>query len=53
MKTIDVDEWLLNKQINPIEEIIKGDYGEKIFLADLLEIYLQDQFDFINKSLIQ
>lgn len=52
MKPIDVDEWLLNKQINPLIEIPKGNQGETFFLADLLEMYLEDQFHIENNSLL-
>lgn len=46
MDFIDVDEWLLHKGINPLEEIENGNAGETIFLADLLEMFLTEQLAF-------
>jgi hypothetical protein len=55
MDFMDVDEWLLTKQIDPLVELKIGNQGETIFLADLMEIYLTEQLaftiiDFSKKS---
>lgn len=51
MKRLDVDEWLFSKQLNPLEEIEKGKHGEKIFISDVLEMYLEDHIT-INNSFL-
>ncbi|MFD0796856.1 hypothetical protein ACFQZJ_05255 [Maribacter chungangensis] len=41
---LDGDEWLFSQQLNPLEEIEKGNRGEKIFISDILEMYSEDHF---------
>ncbi|GEM_PF-7048440 len=52
-KRLDVDEWLFSKQLNPLEEIEKGNHGEKIFISDVLEMYLEDHFKSDNSFLCE
>lgn len=46
MNFIDVDEWLLTKQIDSLAELQIENQGGTIFLADLLEMYLKEQLEF-------
>lgn len=49
---MDVDEWLFSKRLNSLEEIKRDDNGDRVFLADLLELYMEEQLAFIAFSLI-
>lgn len=52
LRIMDVDEWLFSKRLNPLEEIKRDDNGDRMFLADLLELYMEEQLAFIALSLI-
>lgn len=42
MKNIDINEWLLNNNIDPLTEIIAD--GKQYFLSHILEKHLKEQF---------
>lgn len=42
MKNIDINEWLLNNNIDPLTEIFSG--YKQWFLSDILEKHLKEQF---------
>jgi hypothetical protein len=51
MRNIDITEWLLDNQINSETKIVMD--GKQVFLADVLEKHLIEQFaisDFVGQS---
>ena len=42
MKNIDIDEWMINNNLNGLDEI-ENQNGEMIFIHDLLEKHLKEQ----------
>ena len=42
MRNIDINEWLLNNNIDPLTEIVAD--GKQWFLSDILEEHLKEQF---------
>ena len=51
MRNIDITEWLLDNQIDSETEIVVD--GKQVFLADVLEKHLIEQFaisDFVGQS---
>ena len=42
MGNIDIDEWMLNNNFNPLL-IIKDKNGKDFFLSDILERHLKEQ----------
>ena len=42
MKTLDVDEWLLSKNLNPLDQIKKNESDELVFITDVMEMLIED-----------
>ena len=49
MANIDIDEWLLNKDIDPTTTI-KNQNGEDVFIHALLENHLKEQIGSLAKK---
>lgn len=42
MKTLDVDEWLLSKNLNPLAQIKKNNSDELVFITDVMEMLIEE-----------
>lgn len=48
LKNIDVDEWLLSKNLNPLDQIKKNNSDELVYITDVLEMLIEENLAFMT-----